>query len=653
MDGRAGDGAPRASNDDLPVVEADPAPTPPGRPPAGPATNWLRASGLRFYLVVAPLSFLCFAVMTRLWRANWSVPFFYEGDVISSAAHFKTVLATGWYENQPDLGVPYGQHYHDFPFSDDLHPLVIKLFGLFTGNWITVFNLYYVLGFPLAALTGLWFLRRCGVKGWLAVILAVLYSVAPYHFWRNEMHFFLGEYYAVPLGLGVALAAARSDPLWGNRTFTGRMHDWPGWSRRPLSALTGLGAGTVVCVALVTLDAAYYGVFAAVLIAGGGLFGFARRRNWARLGGVVTAGVVLGTVFLSAMLPDLLYQRAHPGGGALVRFPQEADVYSTKLAQLLLPTVGHPIPALAHLRAWYDATYPYPSEDTALGLIAAVGFLGLLVLPLARMASRRKSSRRETTLAALAVLTWVAFLACITGGLGTFLSFFTDSIRGWNRMSIFLSLLALAGLGLFLQRRFARWWVSPRLRALVPVCTVALLAVGLVDQASSRGIPPYATNAARWAADQAFFNDLQTKLPHGAMVFQAPYVAFPEAGLGNLDSNQLEPYLHTTTLKFSGGGFKGRPQIDWQQSVSDESAPQMARDLAVIGFSGILVDIQVTNDGGLSLDTDLTPVTGAPLVDSTGQFRFYSLAGIKARVDATLSPAERAAQAQAIDHIPN
>ena len=638
VDGRAGD----------PVAVAEPVPA----PPATPGRNWLRNSELRFYLAVAPLSFLSFAVMTRLWRATWSVPFFYEGDVISSAAHFKTVLATGWYENQPDLGVPYGQHYHDFPFSDDLHPLVIKLFGLFTGNWITVFNLYYVLGFPLAALTGLWFLRRCGVHGWLAVVLATLYSVAPYHFWRNEMHFFLGEYYAVPLGLGVALAAARSDPLWGNRTFTGRIAGWSGWGRRPLSALTGRGAGTVVCVALVTLDAAYYGVFAAVLIAGGALFGFARRRNWARLGGVVMAGAVLCAVFLAAMLPDLLYQRAHPGGGALVRFPQEADIYSTKFAQLLLPTIGHPIPALAELRAWYDATYPYPSEDTALGLIAAIGFLGLLVLPLARMARRRTSSRRETTLSALAVLTWVAFLACITGGLGTFLSFFTDSIRGWNRMSIFLSLLALAGLGLFLQRRFDHWWARPRLRALVPVCTVAVLAIGLVDQASAKGIAPYAANAARWATDQAYFNELEARLPHGALVFQAPYVAFPEAGLGNLDSNQLEPYLHTSTLKFSGGGFKGRPQIDWQQTVSNESAPQMTRDLAVIGFSGILVDVQVTNDGGLSLDTELTPVTGAPIVDPTGQFRFYSLAGIKARIDATMLPTERAAQAEAIDHIP-
>ncbi len=219
------------------------------RPATAPSPTphrwWTRlgSSVVRLYASTAVAAFLAMAVMTRLWRANWSVPFFYEGDTLSSAAHFKTILSTGWYESQPMLGVPYGQHYHDFPFSDELHPIVINLFGLFTSNWITVFNLYYVLGYPLAALTALWFLRRCGLDGALALVLSVLYAVAPYHFWRNEMHFFLGEYYCVPLGLGVALAAARGDALWGIRSWTGRAAGWPGWLRRPLSAPNRATAG--------------------------------------------------------------------------------------------------------------------------------------------------------------------------------------------------------------------------------------------------------------------------------------------------------------------------------------------------------------------------------------------------------------------------
>src|SRR5690349_25061431 len=114
-----------------------------------------------FYCGGAVLTLLVTGFMLRLWRAVWTVPFFYTGDAVGSAAHVKATLEWGWYEYQPDLGAPYGQHYNDFPFSDNLHLLLLKAFApLSATSWPVAFNLYYVAGFVGAGVAMMWFLRR-------------------------------------------------------------------------------------------------------------------------------------------------------------------------------------------------------------------------------------------------------------------------------------------------------------------------------------------------------------------------------------------------------------------------------------------------------------------------------------------------------------
>ena len=91
--------------------------------------GWWRTPELRWYLAAVGLTMAAVTWMMRLWRADLGVPFYYSSDVLGSAAHFETILETGWYEYQPRLGAPYGQHYHDYPFSDDLHMAMAKFVG--------------------------------------------------------------------------------------------------------------------------------------------------------------------------------------------------------------------------------------------------------------------------------------------------------------------------------------------------------------------------------------------------------------------------------------------------------------------------------------------------------------------------------------------
>ncbi len=599
------------------------------------------------YLLTAVLAAITTALMTRLWRADLSVPFFYEGDSVSSGAHVKATLEYGWYEYQPDLAAPAGQIYHVFPFSDNLHLALMRLVPTDALNWPAVFNSYYLLAFPACAVTALWFFRRVGLAAWTAVPLAVLFAVAPYHFVRSENHFFLGAYYTVPLALGPVVDAVRGVALWTPRV---GVSGWLRW-------LTGRGALNAALLAAVASATAYYAVLTVVLLAGAGIGAFVRSRSWRRLSGVVAAISLTVAVVLVNVLPDLLFARSHPGAAdAFVRQRGESEIYSFKMSSLLLPAPSHPIPVLAKVRAWYDSQYPLASEMPALGTVAAVGFVVVILVWFLHQVTERgsgplafieESDRR--TVNDLSYLTLLAFLCATVGGFGTFLSFVSTSVRGWNRMAIFMAAILLAVLGLVLQgalgtleRHRAQRGVSGR-RSVRVVAAGGLLLVGGFDQSLAMAVPPYEASQATWRSDEAFVREIEARLPDRAMIVQLPYVAFPESGLnlGVFDTDQLKLSLHSTRLRWSGGSFKGQPDTRWQPKVSGLPADQAVRLLAALQFDAVVVDRNATKDRGAALEAAYTGATGATgQASADGRWVVFPLDRPRAQLQGSASPAE-------------
>ncbi|QNE44807.1 hypothetical protein F1C15_14185 [Frigoribacterium sp. NBH87] len=603
------------------------------------------------YLVAAGGSFAAAAVALRLWRADLSVPFFYSVDALAVGAHFKTVFETGWYEQQAFLGAPWGQQYHDFPTADNLHFMVADLLSLVTDDWATAMNTYYLVGFVLAGVTGYWFLATVGVRPVVGVVLAVLFSVAPYHFYRAEQHLWLGSYYPLPLALGVVWWVARGEPVWTARAGSGP---------RLLRLLTGRGAFAAVALAVMATGSTYYAVFTVVLLVFAGAASSWRHRSWRRLGGaVVTTVVVVGAV-VANMLPDVLWSRengANPSG--LTRGQGEVETQSLKLAQLLMPVPGHHVDALAGVRAEYDSVYPLISENPALGLVAAVGLVTLLAVAVTSLLARRRAtdvasvaSGRLQALETLAGLAVVSLLFSVVGGFPTFISFFTSSLRGWNRFSIIIALLSLAAVGLVVDLLLARLAGTSRVartdavgattetagarparparRRLASVAGVVVAAVllcgGFYDQTTAADIPPYAQVADEYRADAAWIDQVEDIVGAGASIVQFPYVDFPEAlsESGLYYTEQLRPYLHSDDLHWSAGGIKGRPTTQWPATLSQYDGRSIMEQLAGIGFAAVHVDRSAYLDGGEAVEAELATATGGPsLVSADGTKALY------------------------------
>lgn len=556
---------------------------------------------------------------------TWRVPGNYSdsGDGMFIMANIKADLETGWYENQSLLAAPYGQSLHDFKTADNLPHVVFNVLGLFTDDFGTAMNAYFFLGFPLAALTAVWFLRLVGVSRSLSAALAIMYALAPYHFYRGQGHMWLGEYWAVPLGLGIVVKVAAGRRVWGRRRNVPRALGW----------LTGPTVGTLAALTLVAMSNSYYGLWTLELIAVAGLVRFIATRDVRLFLGAAAAGAWVVAVAVANMLPDLLYARANGANPTAVqRLPHESEIYSFKLAQLLLPADFHRVGPLRSLRQYYDQAYPLPSEHPVLGVVTAVGLVIALCSAVHLLMSPRSRARRHAFFSILVSLTLLCFLIGTVGGISTLLSFLTSDLRGANRIAIFIAMLSLAVLGLALDtavRRATHQWSRPVAMATAVGVAAAVVGVGYFDQVPP-GLGDYTKNNIDFKRDSALVAAIEDDVPRGARILQLPYFAFPENPPVNGASyaDQLMPHLHSKTLRWSGGAIKGRPKAEWVNLGNDALGWKGLVSAATLGdFDGVLLDKKAFVNRRDIPTAELTSLLGQPTV-TAGRYAFYNTAAL-------------------------
>jgi phosphoglycerol transferase len=572
---------------------------------------------------------LCGALLTlvmELWRADLSVPLRSGGDSAFALTLVKSAIENPWFLHNPRLGAPWGLDFHDYPMADTLHYVALKLLALAVADPIRVTNLYFLLSFPLITLTSLLVLRHFRVAWAPAIVVSVLYAFLPYHFERNMCHLFLSAYYLIPPTVMVLLWIHQDRPLLFRRdTVTGKVTLHLG-SFETLVAL--LVCGLVACAGI------YYAAFACFFLLVTGLYtACAGQRRYA----AVTAGTliaVIGAGTVANLLPSLLYWRANgPNLETIARQPEHTELFGLKIGHLLLPVPNHRLaPYLPYFRHG-ESLY-----GVSLGLVGSLGFC-LLLWRLWFV--RRQPAAGPRVLDLLSVLNGAGLVLATVGGLGFLVSVLVSPwIRCYYRICIYLGFFALFAVALVLDRlaRKARrtWLTTAGFLGLLALVLVG----GVLDQTGLASRPPHEELARAFHAEAEFSHRIEAALPAYAMVFQLPYVTFPESGLVNQlwPYDHLGPYLHTQTLRWSFGAYRARPGDRWHRRVSTEPVPQMVQTLALAGFRGLYLDRNGYADAGADLEARLTQVLAArPLVSSDGRRSFFNLTDYQARLKARLS----------------
>jgi hypothetical protein len=591
------------------------------RNPAGRWNAWA-AGG-----VAVLLSVLLVTWALRLWEADLFVPF---GDIIDhlfTHLWIKSLIDHGWYLHNNSVGAPGGLDMHDFPLFDSLFFAILKLISLVARDFALTINLYFLLTFPLTALTALLALRRLGVSDGPALVAALLFAFQPYHFLRQEHHLFLASYFLIPPMI-VVLLRVYLDGTGPRRPDEGRE---PG--RGDLLGRAGLGS-VVVCL-LMSCGGIYYAFFSCYLLLVAGLGASLRRR---RVGPLATAGLLIGVITLGVLAnaaPKLVYDRQHgPNLAAVQRHVWHSDSWGLRLVTMLMPVRGHRLGVLADMATSLAKTFPGFWDEHYATVLGTTGSLGFLLL-LGRQLLLR-APRRPGLLDGLALMNAAAVLLAVAGGFGTVFSFLVDpTIRGYNRISIFIAGFALFALALLADKLRARL-TRPR-QALAYHAALGLVLVGgILDQVSPAFVPPYDHLKRSFAADAEFFGRIEAALPPGALVFQLPSIAFPEApgSAGMTCYDQLRGYLHSRRLRWSHGTMKGRRGDCWRAWVGGQPPEEMLATLAFAGFDGVHVDRNGCMDRAVALESELARVLGAgpTVVSRDGGQSFFPLAAYAARL---------------------
>ena len=575
---------------------------------------------------------LCLVILIcvmRLWRADLRTPFEYGGDALFHGMLIKGIIDNGWYLRNNFIGTPGGAEVFYFPMADNLHFLLIKVFSFFTSDYALIFNLYFLLTFPLTTISSLYVFRHFKISYLIAVLGSLLYTFLPYHFFRNQHHLVLAGYYIVPLMVMVLLWVF-SGKLLGSESDESKN------GRRLNLRSKRFIASVVICLLIASGGLGYYAFFACFFLL---VAGVAAGLYWKSVRHLMVSMILIAVVFsgfVINLVPNMIYIRSQGESQTVKRGTGEAEAYGLKIAQLLLPIDGHRIPALARLKEKYNNAAPLVNENrnATLGVVGSIGFLtllGWLLFWKPAAGAKEEDDETRSLLSHLSLLNIGGVLLATVGGFASlFALLISPQMRSYNRVSVYLAFFSLFAVVLLLEEFFRRRASSGGAWTIFRASLGLILLLGILDQ-TGNGIyfvPHYAAFRSENASDADFVRRIEAMMPGGAMIFQLPYVEFPENPPVNLmqDYEHFRPYLHSKNLRWSYGAIRGRENDRWQNLTANLPPDQFLETISLAGFSGVYVDRKGYPDSGAEMEAKLANLLDTkPLVSANGQMVLFDL----------------------------
>lgn len=554
--------------------------------------RWLDGVCLAITCLLA--SALWCVVANRTSWAAWQVPPAYGSDALEVLAHLKAASEWAVVPTLPDhvtrLGAPFGAEWSEYPAADDVLLLLAGQLSRAVGLGVAS-NLLVL--FAQASAAGAFFVvcRWLGQRREWAMGAALLFAFSYHNVTRGFAHLSLILTYTVPLCLLACWLVAKSRRLTWNSPGA-----WLCWA-----TAIAVGIGNP------------YNLFLFVQ-----LLGWALVASWATRGerinrqiGALTFGLAIAS-FVIVNADVWLAATGENAAPLMARNYGGVEHYALKPIELLVPPVSHRVAALAFWGHRYTRWSDWQGEPFSpyLGIFGGLGFLGMLfsgAIALLRGQARRAGAAAQSI--------WILLFSAV-GGINSILALFlgVQIFRGTNRYSVFLLALGLIFLASLASRRLR---ALPRTVSVLLAVLVA--ATGLweeIPRADSLGNPPAA--AARFANDRSFGSAMESTLPAHSLVFQLPFLEFPEARpVNRLEDYELfRPYLHTSTLRFTYGALKQRSRSRWYREYAALPPPELIAKLEASGFAAIYINRRGYADNADQLLTALTSAGRPPLLYS-------------------------------------
>ena len=548
-------------------------------------------------VALALFACVCWCYLTgRTDEATWNTPLEYgmmgaDGDAGDALSRIKAA-SEGDYppvlvKNVTRVGAPYYGNWSDYPVVEEwqffLPGMLAKLIGVFAAA-----NFAVMMAQVLACLCFYLTARLLHCKWWWALAGGVAFGFAQFALARSIHHLTVTNYWYVPICILIAGWVTRNE-LGDSR---GRRYLWV------LAASFVIGMQNPYYTNMflqLTLLGAFYQYF---------------RQGWkpvVQAGGIVAASAA-GFVLMS--LDTLFYHLQHgPNAGAIVREYKWLELSALKFVDLLIPPPDHSL--LGGIgQAYYGKMVAFPGEvgpSCYLGLLGIAALVWLAVVSVRRLVA---TPARNLPLEAWQVMWILAY--SVVGGMNCLAGVFGATIfRSSTRYCIFILPIVM----LFAIKRLSQKRLDTETGiTLAGFC--ALLA--LWDQT-----PPVPAEARTEAlarvvdSDRQFMQEMEARLPKGAMVFQVPIMEFPESPSTIPAYDHFRPYLHSKDLRFSFGGVKGRPWHEWQKEVGkSQSLGDLIRAVENYGFAAVYVNGAGFQDKGAGIKSAFKQLGYTEMIES-------------------------------------
>lgn len=553
-----------------------------------------------FYLILGVIS-VGIGYLSLGKGFDFDVYFSFQGDGTYLSALIKSIQENGitgvWFNSR--IGAPEVSALLDFPAQDLLMSAIIWILSVFTKSIPRIAYQYLLFTFFINALSMSLLLRKMNVNHVVSFVIAILFTAAPFHFFRYLGHLTLSNYMSVPIALYLAMdilgVIEETKSKW-------KMY---------------------VCILLFGLGFGYYYAFGLMILAVAYFIKFIRLENKKEI--LAKVWILFFAIFTIAisLMPKIVYSIGK-GGNPLAgkRLFYEQEIYGLKIVQLLLPPSYSRFSALSRINMEYSSKAPLVNENAtaSLGVVASVGFFILCTLFLLSFASNRQRDGEDNLLKdflSLSVL--VLILTGTIGGFGEIFNFFvTAQIRCYNRSSIFIAGLSFLVLAVLLHKMYI--WS----KRYVCILCIFMLIIGLADQvniASDNWQEPLKSTQAVY---EDFFAEVEEKFHGDEMIYQLPYLEFPEVS-ATYDYKHFIAYLFTDKLRWSYGGIKGRNLKAGQLYIDEGMSYRFLQEIKDMGFQAVYIDLAGYEDGGSQVLSFYNSIGVEPVISRDGTLYLYDL----------------------------
>ncbi|MBQ8108881.1 MAG: hypothetical protein IJ124_01800 [Clostridia bacterium] len=583
----------------------------------------LKGKNLAGLLVAVLISLGVILCSMRIWEMDLNVPPGFTNDYALGAMLTKSIKQNGimglW--RCETIGAPELSALADTPFLDLNYGLTMFAITRLVPNGNVACYVMYILGYALAALFMYLLLNRFTDRVLIKSFFSVAFAITPYHFLRGLEHLTLSHYFSAPVAVYLMLVIYGED-------FSGVAPERYLRAKWKIAVLYA----SALLLGLSNIYYAFFGLMGMSLALIGKLV---RQKKLSCLIRealpiyAALAGVVIGLV------PKLYYSWRHGfNAGAVVRPLVSVEIFALKIVQLLLPSSNNRIGFLADLNRQYsqNATNVNENACATLGLIATVGFIiacAWLIGRLFRRDERKGALDDRMSIISLSILT--ILLYSMPGGFGTFVNYFvTQELRCLNRASIYIVCLSLCTCCLFSDYLAERLKSAGQRR----LGAAALLLAGAFALYSEVPVNPSGLQDWAKAEDRvfrAFFAEMEAALPEDSMIYQLPFMTFPENGPvnGMADYEPALGYVYTDHLRWSYGGMKGRNDAAQALYIDEGMSRRFVKHIVEAGFAGVYIDVKGYADNGEAVIAFYSDELGlTPLATADGWLYFYNLSDV-------------------------